>query len=472
MIAVVRFPHATRRRWLGVAAAWTMVIATVTTSPAAAQAAKPPIHPHFDHAPIIPDVIDSPQAVTRLCLSCHPKAVNVMATPHWLWLGDEVQIPGRTEKLRIGKRNLVNNFCISATGNERSCTKCHAGYGWSDSSFDFKQAENIDCLVCHERSGSYVKGTYGLPEKATNLALVAKSVGTPTRENCTTCHAYGGGGLGVKHGDLDTSLLNPSAEDDVHMGRAHFLCVDCHKAPNHQIQGRAFSVSVEGSHGVACEDCHKAAPHADMRLNGHLKAVACQTCHIPTYARKQPTKTAWDWSKAGDAGRPEDPHHYLKIKGEFVYDQDVVPEYRWFNRTTGRYLFGDPIDPNGVTALNPPNGDLHDPKARIWPFKVHRAVQPFDRKFNTLLAPVTGGPDGYWTNFNWDNAFKLGAKVTGEPYSGSYGFAKTEMMWPLSHMVSTREKALGCVDCHGPKGRLDWRALGYDADPISNGGRR
>ena len=30
--------------------------------------------------------------------------------------------------------------------------KCHAGYGWVDDSFDFSKRENVDCLVCHERT--------------------------------------------------------------------------------------------------------------------------------------------------------------------------------------------------------------------------------------------------------------------------------------------------------------------------------
>jgi octaheme c-type cytochrome (tetrathionate reductase family) len=429
------------------------------------------IRPHFDHTPVVPDKVETPQAVTELCLSCHPRAAEVTSTPHWLWLGEEVQIPGRSEHLRIGKRNLINNFCISATGNERSCTKCHVGYGWADASFDFKNAKNVDCLVCHEHTGTYVKGDFGLPVAGTNLVATARSVGTPTRENCTTCHAYGGGGLGVKHGDLDTSLVHPSAQDDVHMGRYGLLCVDCHATSHHEIAGRAFSVSVEDAHGVGCTDCHASAPHKDVRLNAHVASVACQTCHIPTYARKQPTKTFWDWSKAGDSTRAQDDHHYLKIKGEFVYDQDITPEYRWFNRTMTRYLLGDKIDPKGVTAINEPLGNIRDHQAKIWPFKVHRALQPYDSKERTLLAPVTGGPNGYWTNFDWDNAFRLGAKATAQTYSGSYGFAKTQMYWPLSHMVTPKQSALGCTDCHGAHSRLNWTALGYAGDPMEIGGR-
>jgi octaheme c-type cytochrome (tetrathionate reductase family) len=430
------------------------------------------VRPHFDHAPVITGTFDRPQDVTRACLVCHPSAAaDVMKTAHWTWLGDEVRIPGRETTARIGKRNLINNFCLSASGNEKSCTKCHAGYGWADADFDFSKTENVDCLVCHEHGSGYTKGVHGMPGKGVDLAAAARSVGTPGRENCLTCHAYGGGGQAVKHGDIDSSLVHPPADEDVHMGKHGFLCVDCHGGPKHRLRGRAFSVSVEDANGVACTDCHRTPEHRDARIEAHLKSVACQTCHIPTFARNIPTKATWDWSKAGDAKRPEDPHGYLKIKGEFTYEQDVVPEYRWFRLEVSRYLAGDKIDPAKVTPLNPPIGDVHDARARIWPFKIHRAKQPYDVRHAHLLAPVTGGPNGYWTNFDWDNAFRLGEKATGIPYSGEYGFASTEMYWPLTHMVASKEKALGCTDCHGDRSRLDWKALGYPGDPISTGGR-
>jgi len=277
-----------------------------------------PVRAHFDHAPVITGPFATPQAVTARCLECHPKAAEVMKTPHFQWLGEEVEVLGHAGKVRIGKKNLLNNFCIATTGNEISCMKCHAGYGWVDASFDFKNPQNVDCLVCHEGTNGYVKGVGGIPTKETDLVAAARSVGTPRRDNCLGCHAYGGGGQAVKHGDLDSSLAHPFEEEDVHIGRHAFLCVDCHKAPGHYIQGRAFSVSVNDEHGVACTDCHLKPEHKDERLNRHLSALACQTCHIPNFAGKLPTKATWDWSKAGDPTRKDDPHSYLKIKGEFT----------------------------------------------------------------------------------------------------------------------------------------------------------
>ncbi len=428
---------------------------------------------HLDHTPFFPEKIENPKDVTRACLKCHrEEATDFMKTSHWLWLGEETTIPGHAKPMRIGKKNLINNFCIAIAGNWNSCTKCHPGYGWSDDSFDFKNPENVDCLICHDRSDTYGKGAYGFPLPSVDLQKVAQKVGRPSRANCLTCHGYGGGGEGVKHGDMDASLDNPAGKEDVHMGKHNFLCTDCHVTKHHDIKGRAFSVSVEGKNVVGCTNCHVNVPHKNERINDHLDSVACQTCHIPSFARRRPTKTEWDWSKAGDGARPEDPHQYLKIKGEFVYDNNVVPDYRWFNNTMERYIMGDKLDPAKLTDINHPRGDINDPKAKIWPFKVHLTKQPYDAKNRWLLAPTTGGEGGFWHNFDWQKAFELGAEATNLPYSGEYGFADTRMFWPISHMVAPKEETLRCNDCHGVNGRMDWKSLGYYQDPIETGGRK
>jgi octaheme c-type cytochrome (tetrathionate reductase family) len=420
---------------------------------------------HLDHSSFFKDPLQSPQEVTKRCLECHKEAGHqLMQTVHWTW---------KDSKNGLGKSNLLNNFCLGIQGNWNSCTKCHAGYGWSNAQFDFKKLENMDCLVCHERSGQYVKGMAGVPDKKTNLQQVAQTVGFPKRENCSTCHAYGGGGLAVKHGDLDTSLLNPTEALDVHMGRQGFLCIDCHRGKDHVIPGKAYSVSIDSTGGMDCTSCHKDHFHRDQRLNAHLDAVACQSCHIPTFARKQATKTEWDWSKAGDSSRKEDPHHYLKIKGEFAYDSNVVPTYLWFDKTVQRYLKGDKIQPEQVTEINRPRGQIGDAKAKIWPFKIHNASQIYDAVNLYLMQPVTSGEGGFWQKFDWNQALRLAEPITGLKYSGKYGFTKTRMYWPLSHMVVPKEKALSCNDCHGAQQtRMKWRELGYEADPILRGGRR
>src|SRR5574341_1285540 len=327
---------------------------------------------HTDHTYLIGGPFESGQQVTQKCLECHPDAARqVMDTAHWTWLSDEVEVAWSDEPLATGKANLLNNFCIGVQSNWPGCTKCHAGYGWEDANFDFTDETAVDCLVCHDQTGTYAKTTAGLPAEGVDLLAVAQSVGTPTRANCGTCHFNGGGGDGVKHGDLDSSMVDPADDEDVHMGALDFQCVDCHRTEDHQISGRAISVSVDSANRIACEDCHSVDLHADERIDLHVDTVACQTCHIPTFAVRLPTKMEWDWSTAGNDW-PEDQHEYLRIKGSFVYAENVVPDSLWFDGTVSyRYLLGDPIDPTGVTALNPPAGGIDDPNARIYPFKIH-----------------------------------------------------------------------------------------------------
>lgn len=436
-------------------------------------ARMPTVPAHFDHATVIQGPLETGPEVTTLCLSCHPNsAKQVMKTSHWTWASQKVKLPGREEVMRVGKRNLLNNFCIHAGPNIEKCSTCHAGYGWKDNEFDFTVEENVDCLVCHDQTNTYQKGPAGYPQPSVDLVSVAQSVGRPTRATCGQCHFKGGGGDAVKHGDMDGSMYFPDERIDVHMGELDFLCVDCHRTRDHVIPGCAMSVCIDRPLRVSCSDCHGETPHNEERLDFHTASVACQTCHIPRMAIDAPTKMYWDWSQAGQEGREEDPHSYLKIKGSFRYAQNIRPEYYWYNGRAYRYLTGDKIDPSKTVQINYPLGDASDPQAKIWPFKVHRGKQIYDTEYRHLLAPRTSSPGGFWSEFDWDKACRLGAEDVGLEYSGHYGFVETEMYWPLSHMVQSKEKALQCIDCHGSRGVMNWAALGYDGDPAFRGDRR
>lgn len=450
-----------------------VVVLTQDAEPVDAPWDAMPDHPeHTDHSSLMTGPYETGQEVTAACLECHQnEAHEVIQTSHWTWMSEPTYDETRDELVSTGKANTLNNFCIGIQSNWQGCTRCHVGYGWEDETFDFTNGDNVDCLVCHDQSGMYAKTAAGLPADGVDLVEVAQSVGIPDRETCGSCHFNGGGGNGVKHGDLDESLYYPTEDLDVHMGRYDFICTDCHRTEDHQITGRSISVTVDNTVNQArCTDCHTENLHNDERLNAHTEAVACQTCHIPAGARRDPTKMDWDWSTAGQ-DREEDPHEYLKIKGSFVYEDNFIPEYAWFNGNVSRYLLGDEIDPAETTVLNMPLGDIDDPTAKIFPFKVHRAQQIYDTRYNYLIQPKTVGEGGFWTEFNWDLAAQLGMDTVGLPYSGEYGFAPTEMYWVLSHMVAPKEQALQCTSCHGEGSRMDWDALGYYGDPIEWGGR-
>jgi len=109
-----------------------------------------------------------------------------------------------------------------------------------------------------------------------------------------------------------------------------------------------------------------------------------------------------------------------------------------------------------LTYINKLGGSPNDGKSMIWPVKRFGGKQPYDTVNMTLLTPHTAGNDdtGYWKNLEWNKAIEAGVKVSGVPYSGQYGFVKTQMDWPITHMVAPKEKALGCVECHAKDGRL------------------
>lgn len=423
--------------------------------------------------------------VTRACLACHEgHAKDFMKTVHWTWSAPQTR-NGKT--VDLGKKNAINNFCLALPSNEPRCTSCHAGYGWKDASFDFSQAEQVDCLVCHDTTGTYQKIPTGAgapvlkdmewPKgsgkilKAVDLAFVAQRVGKTSRATCGSCHFYGGGGDHVKHGDLDSSLARPGRSRDVHMAveGADMGCTDCHQSQNHQIPGKALSVSLSGGgQTLDCSTCHAGTPHKkNPILDRHAKRVACQTCHIPTFSRDLPTKVWWDWSTAGkDQPVAKDAHGmplYDKMKGDFRWAKDVKPTYAWFNGSVDRHLLGDTLEPGQVVYLNRPKGSRSDRTARITPFKVMEGRQPYDAGSNQLIVAKLFG--GYWNHYDWNKAAADGMKAAGLAYSGKMGFVDTRMYWKVNHMVVPKGQALKCNDCHGPKGRMDWQALGYPEDP-------
>ncbi|ROQ89823.1 tetrathionate reductase family octaheme c-type cytochrome [Desulfosoma caldarium] len=403
-----------------------------------------------------------PMDVTKECLRCHAKAgEDMLASTHWLLRGPSPYTEGHEKDVSLGKAaKTVNNFCIALPSNWPRCTSCHAGYGWKDANFDFTDRTRIDCLVCHDATGTYAKipTGAGMPYKELDLRKIAQNVGRPTRKNCGDCHFSGGGGDAVKHGDMNSILYYPSRNCDVHMGGMDFQCVDCHKTRNHKISGRSTSVPVvEGSH--SCETCHTAQPHGDAsnvlnhHLNRHTEHVACVTCHSPIYAKCKATKVFWDWSKAGDKKRkPKKDKYgmpdYSWQKGEFIWKESAKPEYYWYNGKVRRYVLGDRFEPNGPVKLTEPVGDIQDPQAKIYAFKVMRGRQPADAQRNVIAVPHLFGEGGYWKTLDWKKSIENGMKAAGLAYSGTFKWVDTVMYWGLNHEITPKNRALSCVQCH------------------------
>lgn len=422
--------------------------------------------PSVDHSKfhILRQKFTTPQAVTAACVSCHNLTTQeVMHSNHWNWEREEY-VKGRGI-VYLGKRNAINNFCIGTKGNEKSCAKCHIGYGMDDTGNIYTDSLNIDCLVCHDNTETYAKASEkaGMPVSTLDLTSIAEHIGRPKRSNCGVCHFYGGGGNNVKHGDLESAMFEPTKDIDVHMAvdGMNLQCVDCHETRQHTISGKLYSLSSMNLNRNTCEQCHTEVPHKDEILNEHTLKVACESCHIPTYAKDHSTKMFWDWSTAGRLknGEPyseEDSlgnHTYLSIKGSFVWANNLKPDYIWFNGTASHYLKGDIVqDTSDVLMLNQLHGSYADGESKIIPVKIHLARQPYDPVNKMLIQPKLfaekKGEGAFWKDFNWQTAAANGMKESGLPFSGEIKFIKTGMYWPVNHMVADKEHTVQCEECH------------------------
>jgi octaheme c-type cytochrome (tetrathionate reductase family) len=555
MTLLILFQSVLSRRRRRVGLRWGLLTAVAQSFAFDATSAEPPTlprkQPTADHRQfdILKQEFKSGPEVTAACLDCHTEAAKqMMATTHWTWRARVGGAEADTDHW-IGKgAGVINNFCLGLSANEPRCTSCHVGYGWEDKSFDFNSEVNVDCLVCHDTTGTYHKfpTDAGHPNYVAkewpkgsgkmvpppDLGHVARHVGRTSRATCGSCHCFGGGGEGVKHGVMDASLISPDRTVDVHMSPqgADLSCTDCHTTVNHRIAGRyydqpayedrAFVMRGVPQSVLGCETCHGNQPHPHHpKLNDHTDKVSCQACHIPLLAPAKPTKMWWDWSHAGrcDAtGKPlvekarvatewflerrraggrrsdggaddsasdgagsgsEVPEVvvYDGMKGSFQWAWKAIPEYAWFNNHMSQMVEGERIDDScsgaetgatrgafdhldlskPVISINRLEGNYHDPRARIWPVKIHRGIQPYDPE-NQLLAVVKLFPSGtnaasaYWKSYDWPRAIEAGMQYVGLPYSGRHEWIQTMMHWPLPHMVAPKEQSLQCADCHHP----------------------
>jgi len=257
----------------------------------------------------------------------------MLTKAHFSWQGLASNIEGFEGEIH-GKNDLINNFCIAVPTNEARCSQCHAGYGYDDNTFSFSDPKTIDCLVCHDQTGTYAKGktTGGMPYHSTDEGVM---------KSCVDCH-----------GD----------SANIHVGSSIETIVANHPT------------------------------------------LACQVCHIPTFARDTSTKVEWYWEDAGqdidpipvdpETGRPT----YDKKKGRFVWKNNVTASLRYFDGKWSRFIIGanDQYTSTPV-VLGAPVADYTTPGAMIYPFKKMIGNQVADANNNTMLVPhlfgTKGGPN-------------------------------------------------------------------------------
>lgn len=447
-----------------------------------------------DHTSLIKGPFKNGEQVTKVCLQCHEKqAKDFIKTSHWTWKGTPNHLQNIESKGELlGKANMLNAVCTSIEGGKdgivhEQCSKCHAGYGWTRTTFDFTDMGKIDCLVCHAKKGNYARSVGGtvdmkaVEKGSMNLELAAQSVGVPGRNNCGSCHYYGGGEDSVKVPGIESTLEKKDRKLDVHMGTkksggGDMPCQSCHVTKDHRIAG-ASSMTAHYDSRVNCEDCHRGtkAPHQKSKngliIDRHAARVACQTCHIPYFARSQATRMEWYWSDAGKDLKSEeqfDKETYVKKMGRFRWGKNEKPVYVWYNGKIEHYMKGQEIkDPSKPVVITKPVGSITDKTAKIYPYKLFIGDLPMDSTYKYLN--IFQHYKSFWVDYNWEKALTGGAEGAGLPYSGKYQFVKTVSYFGVSHEVAPKEDSLQCGECHAKGGRLDWNALGYKDDPMSGG---
>lgn len=407
------------------------------------------------------------------CLSCHvEKAVEMLQTTHYQWLGDAPDMVNGFG-VRQGKlTNAVNSYCINIQGNWPVCGSCHVGRGLRPDEAD-NHLENIDCLMCHNADYATQRtrltdGTMGVVQPDDNLV---RNIHRPDRANCLACHAKAGGGDGVKRGDLSLATIsNTNRSFDVHMNSAgsNLVCQSCHVFRNHKVIGKGSDLrpTDDLSRGaeVSCLTCHtdKASRegHDTEKINDHVKRIACQTCHIPVYA-KVATETFRDWRIHHD-GSPADesalPGHPYTEKMTAL-----IPSYKFWNRTSDNTLLGDDVSWNynqesDTWPTSTPLGNVTDGK--LYPFKYKTAMQPKTRTDDRLIALDTFA---YLKETgNVDTAVQQGLAAMGYPADEPVDWVLTDTYQLLNHGINPASDALQCIDCHSNINRMDLQGdLGY-----------
>ncbi|MES9992290.1 MAG: hypothetical protein ABW098_10075 [Candidatus Thiodiazotropha sp.] len=287
----------------------------------------------------------------------------------------------------------------------------------------------------------------------------AQSVHATTRKSCLNCHAKAGGGDGTKRGDLSSALVDPTPQIDIHMSAAgeSLTCADCHDAGGHRLKGRGLDLRPNDvAEHFTCESCHD-QPHGDYSdrvgssRDKHATRIACQTCHIPTYAKGVATETNRDW---------EDPHFSAAAcngRGGWLPREDkalnLTPSYHWFDGTSQVYVLGEDLadypstvleDGSEAITLGLPNGSVNTQNAKIYPMKEHTSKSAVHDTSNSLIAHSTFE---FFRTGSFDTAVQTALEQTGRS-GDSYTVKKVHTYQTINHGVEDSSAALECGSCH------------------------
>jgi hypothetical protein len=298
-------------------------------------------------------------------------------------------------------------------------------------------------------------------------------------------------------------------------GGGGLTCADCHNetlpdGTTHRVRGRGVDLRPNDvAERFTCENsgCHTDRPHGDFSnttgssRDKHAQKVACQTCHIPSYAKAAVgTEVARDW---------QDPHPSAAAcngRGGWLPREDkgglngasLIPSYAWFDGTSEVYYLGEPLDSvptvpldAGVAAsfvgnfnagdpayvIGMPNGDVAgDTGTKLYPMKEHWGKLARNDVDNTLIGHSTFE---FFRTGSFCRAVAVGMgldEVNVDPSTVCDGIPGALEMprdtdtsvvavhtyQTINHGVETIGSALDCNDCHGSTARMNLQVdLGY-----------
>ena len=434
------------------------------------------------------------------CVACHPnEARGMFGSTHYQWSGPTPKVPNIVGNAGKAERGF-NTYCGTPDSSRRStCTNCHAGNGGTPTdTMTAAQLNNIDCMMCHQdlykrkaagpfeplsfvdylgntRNFSFpvesADGSFLNTADTANMTIgivdAARSVHLPTRASCLRCHSNAAGTDGGKRGDLSSANINPTTTSDFHMSPqgANLTCQACHQTENHRIMGRGLDLpSNDRPEYMTCTtSCHSTTPHTTARLNVHAARVACQTCHIPAYAKDAAgTEVRRDWRV---------PEYFQSVlggqggyKGEEIRGNTLTPTYQWFDQTSLVYAQGQSpsLNANGEYEMGSPRGSVASSGAQIYPMKEHWSVSARHDATGQLIPHSTFK---FFATGNWDEAVADGMAYAG--LTGSWNTVDVHTFQTINHGVEPKANALACGKCHayyaaGQPVRMDLQGkLGY-----------
>jgi hypothetical protein len=416
------------------------------------------------------------------CSQCHAADVTEMlGGVHYKWAGSAAEMQGgaaaqgKMDSTTAGA-SALNAYCVNILGNWNTysgCSACHVSIG-SKPGTGQDNAGNVDCLLCHGTGYTRTRVNGGLyqPSAGLDMTAIARGASKPLRKNCLQCHARGGGGDALKRGDLAlASGTTGDANYDVHMAttRGNLSCQSCHKVAGHRFPGRGVDLRPEDTTAeVACTDCHAskatATGHATAKVNDHVKRVACQTCHIPVYAKNASDTTA---SEATETHRDWSVSHFSTTMNRYeptlTLANNVKPKYLFWNGYSWGNNLKDAaaIDPaTGRYKISRPVGTITDTTAtpaKLYPFKYKTSYQPLDTTRNQLIAIDTGD---YFQYGIPSQAVSKGLANMG--YTGdAWTYVTTDEYQLITHQVPPKANVLACTTCHENTAQMSLLTLGY-----------